>query len=68
VSSVIIGPRTPAQLESALAAADVRLDADLLDEIDRLLPPGTDLDRADSGFTDPELEDPRTRRRSPDRR
>lgn len=63
VSSVIIGPRTPAQLEAALAAADVRLDADLLDGIDRLLPPGTDLDRADSGFTDPELEDPRTRRR-----
>jgi aryl-alcohol dehydrogenase-like predicted oxidoreductase len=43
ITSAIIGPRTPEQLEDALAASDVRLDADTLDEIDDIVRPGTDV-------------------------
>ena len=43
ITSAIIGPRTPAQLEDALAASDVRLDPDVLDEIDDVVRPGTDV-------------------------
>ena len=63
VSAVIIGPRTPEQLDVALAAAAVRLPSDVLNAIDAIVPPGHDVDRGDSAFTDPELADPALRRR-----
>jgi aryl-alcohol dehydrogenase (NADP+) len=44
VSSAIIGPRTSAQCAELLARADLRLDAETLDAIDALVPPGTNLD------------------------
>jgi aryl-alcohol dehydrogenase-like predicted oxidoreductase len=47
VSSAIIGPRTMEQLEDALAGADARLDADTLDAIDDIVPPGTDISGGD---------------------
>jgi aryl-alcohol dehydrogenase-like predicted oxidoreductase len=50
VTSAIIGPRTSEQLADLLAGAGVRLDADVLDAIDRLVPPGTVVDEADRGF------------------
>jgi aryl-alcohol dehydrogenase (NADP+) len=43
VTSVIIGPKTGAQLDDVLGAADVRLDAAILDAIDEVVPPGTDV-------------------------
>jgi aryl-alcohol dehydrogenase-like predicted oxidoreductase len=43
VTSAIMGPRTMEQLEDALACVDVRLDTDVLDRIDEINPPGTDL-------------------------
>ena len=43
VTSAIIGPRTMDQLETLLGADEVRLDADVLDRIDELVPPGTNL-------------------------
>jgi aryl-alcohol dehydrogenase-like predicted oxidoreductase len=43
MTAAIIGPRTPAQLEDALAASDVRLSADTLDAIDAVVRPGTDV-------------------------
>ena len=46
VSAAIIGPRTSAQLDDLLAGADVRLGADVLDRIDVLVAPGTDVDPA----------------------
>ncbi|GAA1764502.1 aldo/keto reductase [Streptomonospora arabica] len=55
VSSAIIGPRTMEQLESQLSAAEVRLPAEVLDRIDEIVPPGTNLNRADAGWTPPEL-------------
>jgi aryl-alcohol dehydrogenase-like predicted oxidoreductase len=47
VTCALVGPRTPEQLESALAAADVRLDDEVLDRIDSLVAPGTDVDSTD---------------------
>jgi aryl-alcohol dehydrogenase-like predicted oxidoreductase len=63
VTAPIIGPRTMEHLESQLPAADVVLDEALLDRIDELVPPGTNLNpAADSGWTEPGL-DPAARRR-----
>ena len=53
VTSTIIGPRTPEQLESLLAGADVRLDRDTLDAIDEIVPPGTVIEQADRGWEPP---------------
>lgn len=41
ISSVIIGPRTPAHLEDLLRADDIRLSPDNLAWFDTLVPPGT---------------------------
>ena len=63
VTSVITGPRTMDQLESLLAGAETVLTADVLDRIDEIVPPGTDLNRADSYYTPPSLADASLRRR-----
>ena len=63
VTSVIIGPRTMEQLETLLTGAETVLPADVLDRIDEIVPPGTDLNRADSYYTPPALADPSRRRR-----
>ena len=63
VTSVIIGPRTMEQLESLLSGADTVLPADVLDRIDEIVPPGTDLNRADSYYVPPALKDAALRRR-----
>lgn len=62
VTAAIIGPRTLEQLESQLGAADVRLDAGLLDRIDEIVPPGTTVNPADGGWTNPALEPAALRR------
>ncbi|MEV6566476.1 aldo/keto reductase [Streptomyces kronopolitis] len=63
VTSVIIGPRTLDQLDGMLTGAEVTLDADLLDRIDAIVPPGTDLNRADNYYTPPAVGDASLRRR-----
>jgi aryl-alcohol dehydrogenase-like predicted oxidoreductase len=50
VTSAIIGPRTPEQLEDLLSGADVRLEPSILDAIDELVAPGTLVDENDRGF------------------
>ncbi|TFV88855.1 aldo/keto reductase [Blastococcus sp. CT_GayMR16] len=50
VTSAIIGPRTMEQLESQLAAADLRLDDAALDRIDELVAPGETVARNDLSF------------------
>jgi aryl-alcohol dehydrogenase-like predicted oxidoreductase len=62
VTSAIIGPRTMEQLESQLTASDVELGDELLDRIDELVEPGTNLNAADAGWTNPALA-PQARRR-----
>jgi aryl-alcohol dehydrogenase-like predicted oxidoreductase len=63
VTAAIIGPRTMEQLESQLGAEEIVLDADLLDRIDEIVPPGTNLNQVDAGWQNPALE-PAARRRS----
>jgi aryl-alcohol dehydrogenase-like predicted oxidoreductase len=63
VTSVLIGPRTMDQLDDLLAGADVVLDADVLDRIDEIVPPGTDVNRADSYYLPPSLANKALRRR-----
>jgi aryl-alcohol dehydrogenase-like predicted oxidoreductase len=62
VTAPIIGPRTMEHLESQLAAADVVLGQDVLDRIDEIVPPGTNLNAADAGWASPALA-PAARRR-----
>jgi len=62
VTAAIIGPRTMEQLESQLTAVDVTLSDDVLDRIDEIVPPGTNLNPADAGYSNPALE-PSARRR-----
>ncbi len=40
LSSLVVGPRTVDQLTGQLVSLQVALNADLLDEIDRVVPPG----------------------------
>ena len=58
VTSAIIGPRTMEHLESQLGAPPDGLPADLLDRIDEIVPPGTNLNPADRGYEPPALTDP----------
>jgi len=64
VSSAIIGPRTLEQLESQLSAPGIRLEAAVLDRIDRIVAPGTDVNPEDTGWVPPALADPARRRRA----
>lgn len=63
VTSAIIGPRTAEHLESQLGAADAVLTSDILDRIDEIVPPGTNLNATDRGYDPPALADPSLRRR-----
>jgi aryl-alcohol dehydrogenase-like predicted oxidoreductase len=63
VTSAIIGPRTMEQLEGQLGAGDVTLEPAVLDRIDEIVPPGTNLNAPDGGWTSPALTDPALRRR-----
>ncbi|MEV6795322.1 aldo/keto reductase [Streptomyces sp. NPDC051320] len=64
VTSVLIGPRTREQLDGLLSGIDRELSSDILDRIDEIVPPGTDLDPADNyAATPPAIESARLRRK-----
>lgn len=63
VTSAIIGPRTFDHLHSQLAAAETELSDDILDAIDAIVAPGTDLAAQEKNDTPPALLDPSLRRR-----
>jgi aryl-alcohol dehydrogenase-like predicted oxidoreductase len=64
VTSAIIGPRTMEQLDDLLAGIDVTLGDDILDQIDGLVAPGTDVGAPDqSAYLPPALKQPELRRR-----
>ncbi len=63
VSAAIIGPRTMEQLESQLPALERKLSADVLDRIDEIVPPGTNVNQNDTGWDPPWLTDSSLRRR-----
>jgi aryl-alcohol dehydrogenase-like predicted oxidoreductase len=67
VTAAIIGPRTMEQLESLLGALDIALDDTLLDRIDEIVVPGTNLDPEDAGWQNPALQPAARRRYARDR-
>jgi aryl-alcohol dehydrogenase-like predicted oxidoreductase len=68
VTSAIIGPRTMEHLDGLLAGIDVTLTDDILDRIDEIVPPGTDVGTLDMAYRPPALERPSLRRRPVDER
>jgi aryl-alcohol dehydrogenase-like predicted oxidoreductase len=62
VTSAIIGPRTMEQLESQLGTSEIKLEESLLNRIDEIVPPGTNLDPNEVGLDNPALA-PAVRRR-----
>jgi aryl-alcohol dehydrogenase-like predicted oxidoreductase len=62
VSSVILGPRTMEQLTSILDGPEVPLDDVVLDRIDAIVLPGTDVYSPNEAFAPPWLRDPALRR------
>lgn len=63
VTSAILGPRTLEQLEGLLKGASLALDDAVLDRIDEIVPPGTNLYQPDGVWSPPALTDPALRRR-----
>jgi aryl-alcohol dehydrogenase-like predicted oxidoreductase len=63
VTSALLGPRTMEQLDGLLAGVDVRLTDDILDRIDEIVAPGTDVGTLDQAYVPPAIEDTRLRRR-----
>jgi aryl-alcohol dehydrogenase-like predicted oxidoreductase len=68
VTSAIIGPRTMSHLDDLLAGLDVTLPDGLLDRIDEIVPPGTDVGTLDQAYAPPALQTPDLRRRPVDER
>ena len=63
VTSALLGPRTLEQLDDLLAGIDVTLTDDILDRIDEIVPPGTDVGTLDQAYLPPALESSSLRRR-----
>jgi hypothetical protein len=52
-------------LDDLLAGADVALSDDVLDQLDAIVPPGTDVDRLDMAYNPPAILNPALRWREP---
>jgi aryl-alcohol dehydrogenase-like predicted oxidoreductase len=63
VTSALLGPRTMSQLDGLLAGVDVTLSDEILDRLDELVPPGTDVGTLDQAYLPPALLDAGLRRR-----
>jgi len=63
VTSAIIGPRTMQQLDDVLAGAELGLDDEILDRIDQVVPPGSDVGRQELGYKPPAIGQSGLRRR-----
>jgi aryl-alcohol dehydrogenase-like predicted oxidoreductase len=63
VTAALLGPRTMEQLDDLLAGAGVALNDDILDRIDAIVPPGTDVGQLDMAYNPPAVVTPALRRR-----
>lgn len=63
VTSALAGARTMAHLDDLLAGLDVQLSDDILDRIDEIVPPGTDVGALDQDYMPPALQTASLRRR-----
>ncbi len=63
VTSALLGPRTMEQLDDLLAGVDVTLTDEILDRIDDIVTPGTDVGTLDQAYLLPALQRSDLRRR-----
>jgi aryl-alcohol dehydrogenase (NADP+) len=63
VTSALLGARTMDHLDGLLAGLDVTLTDDVLDRIDEIVPPGTDVGTLDQAYQPPALKNASLRRR-----
>jgi aryl-alcohol dehydrogenase-like predicted oxidoreductase len=63
VTTALIGPRTMEQLDGLLSGLDVALPDDVLDRIDEIVAPGTEIGALDQDWQPPALTDVHLRRR-----
>jgi aryl-alcohol dehydrogenase-like predicted oxidoreductase len=63
VTSALLGPRTIDHLDDLLTGVDVELTDDVLDRIDEIVAPGTDIGTLDQAYRPPALQRSELRRR-----
>lgn len=63
VTSAILGPRTMEQLDDLLAGAEVALSDEILDQIDEIVPPGTEVGTDAANYVPPAIGQTALRRR-----
>jgi aryl-alcohol dehydrogenase-like predicted oxidoreductase len=63
VTSAIIGPRTMQHLDDLLAGVDVALSDEILDRIDKIVPPGVDIGPLQASYNPPSVMQAGLRRR-----
>jgi aryl-alcohol dehydrogenase-like predicted oxidoreductase len=63
VTSALLGARTMDQLDGLLAGVDAVLSDDVLDRIDEIVPPGTDIGTLDQAYVPPAIQQTELRRR-----
>jgi aryl-alcohol dehydrogenase-like predicted oxidoreductase len=63
VTCALLGARTRAHLDDLLAGLDVTLSDDVLDRIDEIVAPGSDVGALDQAYQPPAVTDPGLRRR-----
>ncbi|HEX4256371.1 MAG TPA: aldo/keto reductase, partial [Streptosporangiaceae bacterium] len=68
VTAAIIGPRTMDHLDDLLAGVKTTLSDEILDRIDAIVPPGTDVGTLDMAYNPPAIERVSLRRRPADER
>ena len=68
VSAALLGPRNMQQLDDLLAGADVVLTDEILEQIDRIVEPGTDVGQLQMAYNPPALTTPLLRRHPIDER
>lgn len=64
VTTALVGGGKVEYMEKHLAGADVRLSDELLDEIDKIVPPGVNMNAADRGYVPRAVADKTLRRRA----
>jgi aryl-alcohol dehydrogenase-like predicted oxidoreductase len=63
VTSALLGPHTMDQLDDLLAGLDATLTDEIVDRIDEIVPPGTDIGTLDQAYLPPAFWHPNLRRR-----
>lgn len=63
VTSALIGPRTMEHLEDTLTGLETTLGDDILDRIDEIVAPGTDIGALDMAYQPPAMQHAGLRRR-----